>query len=145
MSPRTASVGAVASGPGGREDEEGRARVLVVDDSDAVRRLIRINLELEGFDVVEAGDGAECLALLPGADVGTLDLLLPDYLDGYDVLRRIRSDPEMDATRVVVVTAAARGEDERRANSAGADAYIAKPFEPEDLVAAVRRLADIDD
>jgi CheY-like chemotaxis protein len=114
----------------------------VVDDNDTVRRLIRINLELEGFDVVEAGDGAECLALLPGADVVTLDLLLPEGPDGFDVLRRIRSDPELDAKRVVVVTAAARGEDERRVSTAGADAYIAKPFEPRDLVAAVRRLAE---
>lgn len=117
----------------------------MVDDSDAVRRLIRINLELEGFDVLEAGDGAECLALLPGADVVTLDLLLPEGPDGFDVLRRIRSDPELDTTRVVVVTAAARDEDERRVSSAGADAYFAKPFEPEELVAAVRRLAEVGD
>jgi CheY-like chemotaxis protein len=127
----------------------GRGRVLVVDDSDVVRSLIRINLELEGFEVVEAG-GAECLAMLTGAaeaasgarlEVMTLDLLLPKLADGLAVLRRIRADPALAATRVVVVTAAAQAEDMRRAAAAGADAYLAKPFEPQELVETVRRFA----
>jgi len=123
---------------------DGRDRVLVVDDSEVVRSLIRINLELEGFEVAEAGDGGECLALLAAPDpaaVVTLDLLLPKVPDGLAVLRRIRADPALAATRVVVVTAAAQAEDVRRAESAGADAYLAKPFEPQELVDAVRRCA----
>ena len=119
----------------------------MVDDSEVVRRLIRINLELEGFDVVEACDGRECLAMLGGGapagppDVVTLDLRLPEGLEGLAVLRRIRADPALTSTRVVVVTAAAQSEDVRRGTSAGADAYITKPFEPQDLVDAVRSLA----
>ncbi len=70
----------------------------------------------------------------------TLDLLLPDGPDGFAVLRRIRADPALAATRVVMVTAAAQSEDVRRGASAGADAYITKPFEPQELVDAVRRL-----
>ena len=118
----------------------------MVDDSDVVRSLIRINLELEGFEVAEAGDGREGLALLADAGaeparVVTLDLLLPKVPDGLAVLRRIRADPALSATRVVVVTAAAQAEDVRRAESAGADAYLAKPFEPRELVEAVQRFA----
>ena len=120
----------------------------MLDDSEVVRRLIRINLELEGFDVIEACDAREGLALLGSAapqgsppDVVTLDLMLPDGPDGYAVLRRIRSDPALSATRVVVVTAAAQDEDVRRGAAAGADAYITKPFEPQELVDTVRRLA----
>jgi CheY-like chemotaxis protein len=62
----------------------------VVDDSDAIRSLIRINLELEGFEVQEADSGARCLELVPGPDVVTLDLLLPEAgPGGLDVLRRL--------------------------------------------------------
>jgi CheY-like chemotaxis protein len=120
----------------------------VVDDSDAVRTLIRINLELEGFEVQEADSGARCLELVPGSDVVTLDLLLSDTdIDadagpgGLDVLRRLKRDPALGRPRVVVVTAAALPEDRRRGESAGADAYIVKPFEPGELVDAVRALA----
>ena len=123
----------------------GSPRVLVVDDSDVVRTLIRINLELEGFEVVEADSGARCLELVPGPDVVTLDLLLPGAgrdPGGLDVLRRLKRDPAFGAPRVVVVTAAALPEDRRRGESAGADAYITKPFEPVELVDAVRALAD---
>lgn len=128
--------------------ESGRARVLVVDDSEVVRRLIRINLELEGFEVAEAAGGGECLALLADAaaradapSVVTLDVRLPDGPDGYAVLRRIRADPALADTRVVLVTAAAQSEDVRRGTAAGADGYLTKPFEPQELVDTVRRLA----
>jgi len=117
----------------------------VVDDSEVVRNLIRINLELEGFEVVEADSGTRCLELVPGPDVVTLDLLLPGAdrdPDGLDVLRRLKRDPALGAPRVVVVTAAALPEDRRRGESAGADAYITKPFEPVELVDAVRALAE---
>lgn len=127
--------------------EPGSARVLVVDDSDTVRTLIRINLELEGFEVQEADSGARCLELVPGSDVVTLDLLLPETgldgaaPDGLDLLRRLKRDPALGRPRVVVVTAAALPEDRRLGESAGADAYITKPFEPVELVDAVRALA----
>lgn len=113
----------------------------MVDDSDTVRTLIRINLELEGFEVQEADSGARCLELAPATDVVTLDLLLPDPgPGGLDVLRRLKRDPALGQPRVVVVTAAALPEDRRRGESAGADAYITKPFEPVELVDAVRAL-----
>ena len=123
--------------------KSGSARVLVVDDSDTVRTLIRINLELEGFEVQEADSGARCLEMVPGPDVVTLDLLLPETgPGGLDVLRRLKRDPALGRPRVVVVTAAALPEDRRLGESAGADAYITKPFEPGDLVDTVRALAE---
>ena len=123
----------------------GSPRVLVVDDSDTVRTLIRINLELEGFQVQEADSGTRCLELVPGPDVVTLDLLLPETgPDGLDILRRLKRDPALGRPRVVVVTAAALPEDRRLGESAGADAYITKPFEPVELVDAVRALASPD-
>jgi CheY-like chemotaxis protein len=124
--------------------ESGPTRVLVVDDNEAVRALIRINLEFEGFEVTEAVGGSECLAALADAaaraaapDVVTLDVRLPDGPDGLTVLRRIRANPALAGTRVVMVTAAAQAEDVRRGTAAGADGYVTKPFEPQDLVDTV--------
>lgn len=128
--------------------KSGPSRVLVIDDSEVVRRLIRINLELEGFEVTEAADAGESLAVLARAvaagdppAVVTLDVRLGERPDGYTVLRRIRSDPALAGIRVVVVSAAAQDEDVRRGARAGADAYLTKPFEPQELIDEVRRLA----
>jgi CheY-like chemotaxis protein len=117
-------------------------RVLVVDDSDAIRELIVVNLELEGYDVRSAVDGLEALEVLAGwrPDVITLDVVMP-RLDGFGTLARIRSDPATAEVPVVIVTARAQAADRARGNALGVDAYLAKPFEPAELVAVVGRLA----
>lgn len=123
--------------------ESGPPRVLVVDDSPVVRSLIRINVELEGFEALEADCGARCLELAAGVDVVTLELLLPGPgPGGLEVLRRLKRDPALGGPAVVVVTAAASAQDRRRGEKAGADVYLTKPFEPGELVAAVRALVD---
>jgi len=116
--------------------------VLVVDDDAVIRQLIEINLELEGFEVHTAGDGEE--ALLRAAQIRphvvTLDVMMP-RLDGLEVASRLRSDPELAATRLVLVSARAQAVDLARGRELGVDGYLTKPFEPDELVALVRRLA----
>ena len=118
------------------------ARVLVVDDDLVIRQLIGINLELEGFEVHLAADGEEALTLaaeiLP--DVVVLDVMMPK-LDGLEVARRLRADPRTSEIRLVLVSARAQAADLQRGEDMGADAYVTKPFEPDDLVGVVRRLA----
>lgn len=118
--------------------------MLVVDDDMVIRQLIGINLELEGFEVHLAADGEEALKqatdLRP--DVVVLDVMMP-RLDGLEVARRLRADPRTCAMRLVLVSARAQDEDLRRGQDMGADAYVTKPFEPDDLVGVVRRLAAI--
>lgn len=117
-------------------------RVLVVDDDLVIRQLIGINLELEGFEVHLAADGEEALTqaveLLP--DVVVLDVMMP-RLDGLEVARRLRADPRTSSMRLVLVSARAQAADLQRGEDMGADAYVTKPFEPDDLVGVVRRLA----
>lgn len=117
-------------------------RVLVVDDDLVIRQLIGINLELEGFEVHLAADGEEGLRqaveVLP--DVVVLDVMMP-RLDGLEVARRLRADPRTAAVRLVLVSARAQAADLQRGEDMGADAYVTKPFEPDDLVGVVRRLA----
>lgn len=116
-------------------------RVLVVDDNKVIRQLIRVNLELEGFEVVTAADGVECLDLVHEVrpDVITLDVVMP-RLDGIRTAARLRADPRTVHLPVAVVSACTPYEVES-GEYAGVDAFLAKPFEPSELVRMVHRLA----
>jgi CheY-like chemotaxis protein len=115
-------------------------RVLVVDDSAVIRQLIRVNLELEGFEVVTAADGAECLDVVHAVhpDVVTLDVVMP-RLDGLRTAARLSEDPRTAGVRIAIISACTQA-DLERGESVGVHGYLAKPFEPRDLVELVRRL-----
>lgn len=116
-------------------------RVLVVDDSTVIRQLIKVNLELEGFEVVTAEDGAQCLEIVHRTrpDVITLDVVMP-RLDGLRAAERLRSDPRTGGIPLALVSACSAGDLDDR-GVARVDAVLAKPFEPAALVKMVRRLA----
>ncbi|MEU7470217.1 response regulator [Streptomyces sp. NPDC044984] len=115
-------------------------RVLVVDDNKVIRQLIRVNLELEGIEVVTAADGAECLEVVHQVrpDLVTLDVVMP-RLDGLRTAARLRTDPRTSHLPLVIVSACTQYEIESGLD-VGVDAFLAKPFEPEELVRIVRRL-----
>ncbi|MGE7434745.1 MULTISPECIES: response regulator [Kitasatospora] len=120
-------------------------RVLVVDDSEAIRQLIRVNLELEGFQVVTAADGAECLEVVRRVrpDVVTLDVVMP-RLDGLRTAARLRASTATSRLPIAIVSACTPA-DLARGESVGVDGYLGKPFDPADLVALVRRLMALRD
>jgi len=118
------------------------ARVLVVDDDPQVLRLMRVNLELEGYDVVSAPDGEEALGVVletPPPDVVVCDVMMPG-LDGLTVLRNLRANPQTSKIPFVVVSAKAQRADVKAALDMGADKYITKPFDPQELLDAVEEL-----
>ena len=117
-------------------------RVLVVDDSDVIRDLIRVNLELEGFEVRTVDDGAAALAAVAEfrPDVVTMDVVMP-RLGGFETVALLRADPATAGIPVVVVTGRAQAADVARGEALGVEAYLTKPFEPAELVALVTRLA----
>ncbi|MFD8235784.1 response regulator [Streptomyces sp. NPDC059696] len=117
-------------------------RVLVVDDNKVIRQLIRVNLELEGLEVVTAADGAECLDVVHHVrpDVVTLDVVMP-RLDGIRTAARLRADPRTRDTPLAIVSACGHHEIEAGLE-AGVDAFLAKPFEPAELVRLVRQLME---
>jgi CheY-like chemotaxis protein len=117
-------------------------RVLVVDDSDTIRALIVLNLQLEGFDVREARDGQECLDIVESVDpdVITMDVAMP-RLDGFSAAARLRERPGTAGIPIVMVTARAQGADLSRGAELGVAAYVTKPFEPGFLVEVVRSVA----
>lgn len=121
----------------------GGGRVLLVDDEPAMRAVCRMNLELEGFDVLEAAEGAEALrlALRERPDLVLLDVMMPS-MDGFAVARGLQENPATSKIPVVFMTALAAGEDRRRGFDAGAVGYVVKPFDPVYLGETVRRTLD---
>ena len=124
--------------------ESPRPFVLVVDDDDATRYTTRRVLEHADFAVVEAPTGTAALeALEHRPDLVLLDMQLPD-LDGFEVCRRIKSDPARASMRVVPYTAVFKNDiDRRRALEAGADGYLIKPLPADQLVATVHGLIGV--
>ena len=120
----------------------GAHRVLVVDDDDVIRQLITVNLELEGFDVVTAFDGQDALDKVKdaGVSVVTLDVMMP-RVDGWEAAARLRGDPDTAHIKVVLLSARAQEADLQRGEKIGVDAYLTKPFDPDELIDVVRRLA----
>ena len=117
-------------------------RVLVVEDDDVIRQLITVNLELEGFEVIQATDGLDALDKVVAADpaVVTLDVMMP-RLDGWETAVQLRKSPETAHIKVVLITARAQEDDKTRGSHVGADAYLTKPFDPNEMIRVVRELA----
>jgi CheY-like chemotaxis protein len=109
-------------------------RVLVVEDSAVIRRLIDVCLRPADVEVVmrEDGPGALEAALSERPDLMVLDIGLPE-MDGWEVLDRLRSDPRTRSLPVLVLTAHAEEESRRRADEGGADGFVTKPFQPDEL------------
>jgi CheY-like chemotaxis protein len=118
-------------------------RVLIADDIETGRELIRTVLETSGYDVSEATDGIEALRyareLQP--DLIILDLHMP-RLDGYGVLAELRRDSKFAATPIMALTASAMQGDRQKALSAGFDSYVSKPIPLSQLREEVQRLLD---
>lgn len=114
------------------------ARVLIVDDTASIRFLMRTNLELAGYEVVEAGDGRACLDLLAEQrfDVVLIDAVMP-RLDGYATVAAIRGNASCAGLPIVMVTTQSQAVDVRRGWDAGIDEYVTKPFDPDELVRVV--------
>jgi diguanylate cyclase (GGDEF)-like protein len=114
-------------------------KILVADDDPAILRLVEINLDLDGFEVITASDGEEALRLvnehLPALVL--LDVMMPK-IDGYEVCERIRADGRTRHINVIMLTAKSLSADKIVGLTAGADDYVLKPFDPMELVARVR-------
>lgn len=119
-----------------------RERILVVEDEKDVREMIRLHLKAAGFDVVEAGNGAEALALAKNdpPKVIILDLMMPE-MSGVEVCRALRRNPSTSRIPVLMLTAKSTEEDKVVGFEVGADDYVTKPFSPRELVLRVRAVA----
>ena len=117
------------------------ATVLVVDDDPVILKLLEVNFEMEGFEVVRASDGAMGLErareVLP--DIVILDVMMP-RMTGYEVAKALREDDLTARIPIIFVTARAQSSDVERGIELGVDDYVTKPFDPLDLIARVNAL-----
>ncbi len=118
-----------------------RARILLVDDEPSIVKMVSKRLEVEGFEVLVAMDGQEGLkkAQMEAPDVMILDLMLPK-LNGYEVCTMLKQDTRYQKIPIVLFTAKAQEKDEKLGLACGADAYIRKPFNAQELVAKLKEL-----
>ncbi|MDQ1683089.1 MAG: hypothetical protein QOG52_2248 [Frankiaceae bacterium] len=117
------------------------ARVLVVDDDDVIRQLITVNLELEGFEVFTAVDGQDALDQVPAVrpHLITLDVMMP-RMDGWQAAEMLRGNPDTASIKLVLLSARAQENDIRRGVQIGVDAYLTKPFDPDELIDTINQL-----
>ncbi len=119
-----------------------RDRVLVVEDEKDVRELLRLNLKGGGFDVLEAHNGAEGLAMAKAElpSVVILDLMMPE-MNGMEVCRALRRNPATSRIPILMLTAKSTEGDKVAGLEVGADDYVTKPFSPRELLLRVRAVA----
>ena len=114
-------------------------RILVVEDQEDNRQILRDLLTSVGYEIIQAENGEEALATAARErpDLILMDIQLP-LLDGYEVTRRIKADPALRASPIIAVTSYALSGDEGKARAAGCDAYVTKPYNPRALLAKIR-------
>jgi two-component system cell cycle response regulator DivK len=116
-------------------------KILIVEDTEDNRQILRDLLGMAGYTLFEARDGAEGVAKAAEhrPDLILMDIQMP-VMDGYEATRRIKANPELKAIPIVAVTSYALSGDEQKTRDAGCDAYIAKPYSPRQMLAKVREL-----
>lgn len=117
-------------------------KVLVCDDERHIVRLIQVHMEKQGYTVVTAYDGKDGLEKIRAEkpDLVVLDVMMP-YMDGFEVLKNLRREPETENLPVIMLTAKAQDKDVFEGYHYGADMYLTKPFNPIELVTFVKRIA----
>jgi two-component system cell cycle response regulator DivK len=116
-----------------------RKCILVVEDQEDNRRILRDLLTNAQYDIVEAENGEEALAAVAARrpDLILMDIQLP-VLDGYEATRRLKADPALKTIPIIAITSYALSGDEDRARAAGCDDYVTKPYSPRQLLTKIR-------
>ncbi|MGV3721512.1 MAG: response regulator transcription factor [Actinomycetota bacterium] len=118
-------------------------KILAVDDERHIVRLVEVNLQRAGYEVVTAYDGREALEKVQSEnpDLVVLDVMMP-YMDGFEVLKNLKADPTTAEIPVIMLTAKAQDADVFKGWQSGVDCYLTKPFNPMELLTFVKRIFD---
>lgn len=121
-------------------------KILTCDDEKHIVRLIQVNLERQGYEVITAFNGAECLELVAAdrPDLIVLDVMMPE-MTGFEVLEALKKNPDTAEIPVIMLTARAQDADVLRGWQSGVECYLTKPFNPMELIAFVKRIFSMED
>jgi len=121
-------------------------KILTCDDEKHIVRLIQVNLERQGYEVIMAFNGAECLEKVKEdrPDLIVLDVMMPE-MTGFEVLDILKKDPETENIPVIMLTARAQDSDVLRGWQSGVECYLTKPFNPMELIAFVKRIFSMEE
>ena len=128
----------------GRTDTQGGPLVLIVDDDERLREYVRVNLEMEGYEVREAGSAEEGLAELEDAspDLILLDVMMPE-VDGWEMLQRVQERHGVGSIPVTMFSGKVDEDSMAEAATRGAQGFIGKPFNPQQLIASTKQLLPV--
>jgi two-component system alkaline phosphatase synthesis response regulator PhoP len=121
-------------------------KILTCDDEKHIVRLIQVNLERQGYEVITAYNGAECLERVAEdrPDLIVLDVMMPE-MSGFEVLDKLKSNPDTATIPVIMLTARAQDSDVLRGWQSGVECYLTKPFNPMELIAFVKRIFSMEE
>jgi len=121
-------------------------KILAVDDEKHILRLVQINLEKAGYEVLTGTNGREALEMVRAEkpDLVVMDVMMPE-MDGFEALQKLKADPELAEIPVIMLTAKAQDADVFHGWQSGADLYLTKPFNPTELLTFVKRILDAHD
>ena len=121
-------------------------KILTCDDEKHIVRLIQVNLERQGYEVITAFNGLECLEKVKEdrPDLIVLDVMMPE-MTGFEVLEKLKKDPDTENIPVIMLTARAQDSDVLRGWQSGVECYLTKPFNPMELIAFVKRIFSMED
>ena len=119
-------------------------KILIVDDQTEIRRLLEVTLRMENYALFYAESGEKALAIAESErpDLVILDIMLPGDMDGYEVARKLKTNPGTSHTKILMLTALAREENRKAGFGAGADDYVTKPFSPVQLLNKVQTMLE---
>ena len=119
----------------------GKPKILIIDDSKNIRKLIKVVLRDKDYDFAEASNGLEALdkVKIENPDLVVLDMVIPG-MNGIEVCKAIKGDPRTKHVRIIILTSETTLEARELSHQAGADVFMLKPFEPKDLRSAVKEL-----
>ncbi|MCV2349993.1 response regulator transcription factor [Paucibacter sp. Y2R2-4] len=117
-------------------------KILIVEDQEEIRELIRVTLEFDDYQIDEAPNGDEGLSKVSSfkPDLMLLDVMMPGGLNGLQVCQRVKGDPALKRTKVVLLTARGQEADKQAGIKAGADEYLIKPFSPMELMKVIGKV-----
>lgn len=117
--------------------------VIIVDDNQKLRELLKVTLSFSDYDIHEAENADSALPLIKAVNPDTvlLDVMMPGEMDGFELCKRIKSDPLLSDIRVIMLSAKGQKVDLETGGKCGADAYIVKPFSPLSLLETLKNPA----